>query len=498
MDLPTVSVIVLNYNGKQHLEDCFTALLAMDYPVKQRELILVDNASRDGSVEFVRERFETVRVVQNGENLGFAEGNNRGVQAAHGEYVAFLNPDTRVDAHWLSELVQPCLRDRNVICVGSRILSWDGDAIDFADAAMNFMGWGFQIGIGSRNLTEFTQDKALFFACGGGMLIKRDVFLAAGGFDADFFAFYEDVDLGWRLWLMGHQVALAPQSVVYHRHHGSWGSVNNAQKWVLYERNTLASVIKNYEDAHLARILPAVLLLMMQRAYLDVRPDSQHLSGGASTSYGRIRQLLGERAYGRLIRGGVGKIKRKPSRQTAPTLGPDGRINVPAITISRLMAGREVLRTFPALMLKRQIVQSLRRRTDHQVFPRFQKALISNFGDDEFIRGMQVAIEQFGLVQVFDNESASPFMDNAVIEQSQQVCQALLQVMDRAFTLSDTPEAEFRLGGPLPAAFVPVPIPCVSVLVKMNELLWSLPDASLEDVLTWLAARCQQILNSNT
>lgn len=514
MDLPTVSVVVLNYNGKPHLGDCFASLLAMDYPAERCELILVDNASRDGSVEFVRERFETVRVVQNGANLGFAEGNNRGAQAAHGEYIAFLNPDTRVDAHWLRELVKPCLRDPAVVCVGSRMLSWDGDAIDFADAAMNFMGWGFQIGLGSRRLQDLTQEKELFFACGGGMLIRRDVFMTAGGFDADFFAFFEDVDLGWRLWLMDHQVALAPRAVVYHRHHGSWSSVNNAQKWVLYERNTLASVIKNYDDAHLARVLPAVLLLMIQRAYLDVRPDP-HLFGGESATlpnrpsgahyhFGRIRQLLGERAYGRLIRSGIGRLKvplgmkRRLLRQPASKPlkpGPDGRINVPAVTISRLMAGCDVLRTFPGLMQKRQVVQTLRRRADSQVFPRFQNALVSNFDDSQFIRAMQVAIARFGLVEMFEGRLATNPSDMRIIEQSQQACQALLQVMDRALTLSGVPEANFRLGGPLPEAIIAVPLPCVSVLTKMNELLWSLPDAPLEEILVWLAAGCQHILN---
>jgi GT2 family glycosyltransferase len=115
--------------------------------------------------------------------------------------------------------------------------------------------------------------RPFLFACGGAMLIRRDLFLEVGGFDPDYFAYFEDVDLGWRLWLLGHRVVYAPRAVVYHRHHGSWQTVNDAKKWLLAERNTLYTIVKNYEDDHLARILPAALLLILQRAFLDIRPD---------------------------------------------------------------------------------------------------------------------------------------------------------------------------------------------------------------------------------
>ena len=91
MPEPTISVIVLNYNGRQHLEACFSSLMAQSYPEEQSEFILIDNASSDGSVEFVREAFPSVRIIQNETNLGFAAANNRGAQAASGEYLVFLN-----------------------------------------------------------------------------------------------------------------------------------------------------------------------------------------------------------------------------------------------------------------------------------------------------------------------------------------------------------------------------------------------------------------------
>ncbi len=103
--LPTVSVVVLNYNGLRHLETCFDALLALDYPPERLELMFVDNGSSDESLSFMRERYPTVRLVETGANLFFAGGNNYGAERATGEYVAFLNNDTRVEPDWLSEMV---------------------------------------------------------------------------------------------------------------------------------------------------------------------------------------------------------------------------------------------------------------------------------------------------------------------------------------------------------------------------------------------------------
>ena len=178
---PTISVVVLNYNSLAHLQYNLESLQQSDYPRDHLEIVLADNGSTDGSLDWVAAHYPTVRIVRNGANLGFAEGNTVGARAARGEWVAFLNPDTRVKPDWLTELIQLTLHNPDVVCVASRMLTWDGEAIDFADAALNFMGWGCQPGYGSRRLSDFERDKELLFACGGAMLIKRQVFLDAGG-----------------------------------------------------------------------------------------------------------------------------------------------------------------------------------------------------------------------------------------------------------------------------------------------------------------------------
>ncbi len=171
--IPTVSVVVLNYNGLRHLETCFTSLMSLDYPRDRLELMLVDNGSSDGSLEFMRERFPSVRLVETGSNLGFAAGNNYGAERAVGEYVAFLNNDTRVEPDWLSELVNSLLagEEQGVVCTSSLMLDWDGKKIDFYSGSVNFHGFGFQPSYGLPVDAVRPEARELLFACGGSMLM---------------------------------------------------------------------------------------------------------------------------------------------------------------------------------------------------------------------------------------------------------------------------------------------------------------------------------------
>jgi GT2 family glycosyltransferase len=265
MEWPTVSVVVLNYNGKQHLKDCFVSLRALNYPRERCELILVDNASTDNSVDFIRENFSEVRIIQNETNLGFAHGNNNGARAAAGKYVAFLNNDVYVDSTWLSEMVLAATQRSSIICVGSKMVSWDGKLIDFVKPLINFYGFGYQDAMGWPDHGQFDKPVPLPFACGGAMMIERQIFLESGGFDEDYFLFFEDVDVGWRMWVLGYEVVLAPKALAYHRQHATTDAVYNYRKNFLFERNALYTLVKNYEQTTLHHLLPVALLLITRR-----------------------------------------------------------------------------------------------------------------------------------------------------------------------------------------------------------------------------------------
>ena len=339
-ELPTVSVVVLNYNGLKHLEPCFKSLLALDYPADHLELMLVDNASRDNSVRFMRETFPTVRVVETGSNLGFAAGNNYGAGRATGEYVAFLNNDTCVDPRWLSEMVEAVLagRDSGLVCTGSLMLDWAGEKIDFKSSGVNFHGFGFQPSYGKPYKPDEIAPADILFACGGSMLIDRNTFLEIGGFDPEYFAFFEDVDLGWRLWLLGYRVTLTPTAITYHRHHGTAGSMSAHRTYVLYERNALYTIYKNYEESHVHTVLSAALL------------------------------LLGGRAV-RFIEAGGGSLADFDFNN--PDSDHDTDISIHRNAVAALLAANEFSDNLEQAHVKREWIQSRRKRTDRELFALF-------------------------------------------------------------------------------------------------------------------------------
>lgn len=423
MNLPDVSVIVLNYNGLQHLEPCFRSLLALDYPPERLELILADNDSTDNSREFMREHFPQVRIVALPLNYGFSRANNLAAAEARGEYVAFLNNDMRVEPTWLTELVKPALTAEDVVAVGSRILSWDGKRIDFAGSLHNFYGHGWQIGFGDERIENYAEDREILAPCGGAMLIERQVFLDAGGFDEDFFAYFEDTDLGWRLWVMGYRAMLAGRSVVYHVHHGYWGQVGQERKLILYERNALYSVIKNYDDENVSRVLPVALFLLLERAYLYARPGFDpaafRVGPGAaappSASTGQTYtagyywretwRTLRQEGVGVLCskaraevrrRGGLGQLLPRLPRRPS-----DEWVEVPSTAYSLLVAGSDVARFYPVMLAKRQRVQAARRRSDEEIVRLFQVPYRPNFVGADYESIQQKLVGLFQLDQVF-------------------------------------------------------------------------------------------------
>lgn len=370
-DLPPATVIVPNYNGAEHLEECLRSLEQLDYPEGRLEILVVDNGSTDDSIPLIRRRFSSVHVVEAGRNLGFAGGCNRGVQEATGSIVAFLNNDMRADPAWLRTLLAPLTEEPDVAATGGKILSWDGKTIDFVAGNVNFYGHGFQPlhGRPAEDAQDLARGAALF-ACGGSMAARRDVFLSAGGFDEDYFAFFEDIDFGWRLWVLGYRVVLVPEAVSYHRGHATGSRLPPHQLRVLYERNALATVIKNYDDANLARVLPAALLLLGQRALV----------------------------YGELDREGY--------REWADA-GDDAQA-VKRVGLSHLVALAEVAGSAERLWAKRAAVQSARRRSDREIFPLFEAPFQTNCLDQDYMEVQGQLQRVFAIDRIFASQDRAP------------------------------------------------------------------------------------------
>jgi len=421
-DWPTVSVVTLNWNGLVHLEPCYESLRELDYPQDKLELILVDNGSTDGSVEFMQQRFPEVVIIKNRTNLGFCKANNLGAQEARGRYVAFLNNDTRVHPAWLKELVAAVEVDADVVCAGSKILTWEGDRLDFAGGSVNFHGNGFQPGYGSTNVAPFSETRHVLFACGGSMLIERKVFLDCGGFDEDFFAYLEDVDLGWRLWLLGYKVILVPTAITYHHLRGTSGRLSREKIVTLTERNALLSVIKNYSDENLARLLPAALLLMMERAFLLSGTDGKRYkldalreegnppvefgpsSGGDSKEKSkRVQEIVRREGLWRLVRRAARNAWRIICRELILHFNRELEA-VPRSSISYLVAIDDVVRLLPSIMEKRAEIQQKRKRSDAELAPLFQQPFRPSLRHDLYRQVQNKVVNAFGIRDLFDVE----------------------------------------------------------------------------------------------
>jgi len=254
---PVVSVIVLNYNGRRWLPGCFAALARqVDAPV--HELLFVDNCSTDGSVEFMKSAFPTVRIVGTGANVGFAAGNNAGARTARGKYLAFLNNDTVPADDWLQQLVRAHAEGPERSLVTSRIVFLDRpDVIDSAGDGYLRAGGAFKIGH-RESAGAFERPRDVFGACGAAFSISRELFDRLGGFDERFFMVYEDVDLSYRARLMGHGCWYAAAACV--RHAGS-GTLGRASDTAVYygQRNLEWTWAKNTPASLLIRTLPAHL-----------------------------------------------------------------------------------------------------------------------------------------------------------------------------------------------------------------------------------------------
>jgi GT2 family glycosyltransferase len=300
-----VRVIVLNWNGRRWLDPCLGALKAQTF--RDFEVVVVDNASSDGSAELVRERYPEYSLLQLSRNAGYAAGNNAGAKGATARYLAFLNNDTEPGPEWLAALVDAAERDPSVGLVSSNIVFMNPVGIvDSAGDGYLRCGGGFkrahgQPVSGKRGVEE------VFGVCGAGFLIHRSLFELVGGFDEDFFMVYEDVDLSYRARLAGARSICAFDAVVHHAGSASLGRTSSTA--VYYgQRNLEWTWIKNSPRRLLLRSLASHVLY--------------DLAGLAA--YARVGQLgAWIRGKGAALAGLPAVLKKRRKIQRASTVDPE-------------------------------------------------------------------------------------------------------------------------------------------------------------------------------
>ncbi|WP_016697644.1 glycosyltransferase [Actinoalloteichus spitiensis] len=367
--LPTVSVVVVNYRGVRDTITCLRSLRDdLDYPADRLEIICVDNASGDGSVERLRDEMPDVTLVESPENLGFAGGCNLGARQATGQVLAFLNNDARPDAEWVRAAVAVFRAEPTVGAVASKVLDWSGELIDFVDGGLTWFGMGYKRHAGQRDDGSHEVARDVLFGTGSALFVRTELFAALGGFDERYFMFYEDVDLGWRLNLRGWRVRYEPTSVTYHRHHGSMGSVDSSREYYLLERNALATLYKNLEDETLAKVLPAALALAVRR----------------STARGDIDPTQLE-------------ITRRPADR-----GADAEpVPVSREALAGFLAIDQFVELLPQLAESRKVEQESRVRSDGDIVPLMRKALEPAYPLPRYLAAHETLVRAFGLDEAF-------------------------------------------------------------------------------------------------
>ena len=255
------SIIIVSWNALPHLKTFLPSVANTDYV--DYEIILANNASSDGSVEWVRENFPEVKIATFEKNYGYCGGNNRAVSYADGDILLFLNNDVAVDKNWLNAINQSFEADDHIAAVQPKMLSYeDPDSFEYAGAAGGFLDkYGYPFCRGrifdtlEKDKGQYDKASDIFWGSGAALAIRKEVFEKMLGFDEDFEFHMEEIDLCWRIWNKGMSVRYCPDSVVYHLGGGSM-PMGSPRKVFYNYRNNLRMIWKNASSGTLPYRFP--------------------------------------------------------------------------------------------------------------------------------------------------------------------------------------------------------------------------------------------------
>lgn len=314
MEDPIISVIIVNFNGLRFLEGNLSSVFGQSY--KAFEVILVDNGSADGSVEFVKEKFPAVRLVLNKNNEGFARANNQGIEASRGEFVLTLNNDTVLERDFLEMLAgraRAC--DERTGMWAPKILSLKDRAVIDSVGGLLIYKDGLAKGRGrlERDTGQYDRGREAFIPSACAALYRRKMLEEIGLFDYDFFAYCEDTDLGLRARLSGWKAQSVPEAKVYHHYSGTGGKYT-ALKAYLVERNRLWVALKNLPAPMVAASFFYTFWRFLVQAYgiaTGKGAGSRFIEG--SSSFGLVKILF--KSYYDALKGLPKTLKKRKAVQ---------------------------------------------------------------------------------------------------------------------------------------------------------------------------------------
>jgi len=262
MNLPKVSIIIVNWNGKKWLEKCLESVSKQTY--KKYEVIVVDNGSEDESREYVKKYFPATILIELDKNYGFAKANNIGIKSAKGDLVFLLNNDTTIDKDML-ENIAPLFDNPRIGTIQPRIVRMDDkNKLDLAGAFWTQTTFLHYFGLdGKRSSKKFNVPMRVFSNKGAAMFVRKSMLDKIGGFDEDFWSYYEETDLCHRAWLSGFECWYYPISTCYHAKGKTSETIDNSFIQFHNFKNKLLSFIKNFEAKNLLFIIPTFIILLL-------------------------------------------------------------------------------------------------------------------------------------------------------------------------------------------------------------------------------------------
>ena len=261
-----IAIVILNWNGKKLLKQFLPNVIA--HSRDNAEIIIADNDSKDDSISFLKEKYPEIKIILNRENGGFAKGYNDALSSVDAEYFVLLNSDVEVTAGWIQPILSLMEMDKSIAACQPKLLSYkEKDKFEYAGASGGFIdNWGYPFCRGRifNNLEvdeqQYDQITETFWATGACMFVRASSFWEVGGFDVDFFAHMEEIDLCWRMRNAGYKIMVCPTSKVYHVGGGTLPK-NNPQKTYLNFRNNLLMIFKNAPTKDMWRIFIVRLFL---------------------------------------------------------------------------------------------------------------------------------------------------------------------------------------------------------------------------------------------
>ncbi len=254
-----ITVVIPNYNGIKYLEGCLASLYQQEEGTPDFDVLIVDNASGDGSIEQAEALFPQARIIRLQENTGFCHAVNVGIQSSETPYVILLNNDTKVKTGFIKSLYDAIEQDEKIFSVSAKMLMWDRpDLLDGAGDQYNVLGWAYARGKG-KAAERYSQAAEVFSSCGGAVIYRRSILDKIGLFDELHFAYLEDMDLGYRARIHGYRNYYEPKAEVLHYGSASTGSRYNEFKTKLSSANNIYVIYKNMPVIQLLWNLPFLL-----------------------------------------------------------------------------------------------------------------------------------------------------------------------------------------------------------------------------------------------